>query len=74
MNAGGVENSGMDNTEALKPSTTPAGSAPVPQSPDQTIDPDEPIGDDGVNYDVYADDAASQSSTSTTNDTAVDFS
>ncbi len=65
----------MVNTETIKPSTTPAGSAPVPQSPDQTIDPDEPIGDDGVNYDVYADDTTSQSSTPTANDaSAVDFS
>ena len=57
MNAGEVENPGAFDSDEETAKTTPVGGGKNPSEPSQLIDPDEPIGDDGVNYDVYADEA-----------------
>ena len=55
MNAGEVENPGAFDSDEKTAKTTPVGGGKNPPESSQLIDPDEPIGDDGVNYDVYAD-------------------
>lgn len=64
MNAGEVENPGAFDSDEKTAKTTPVGGGKNPPEPNQLIDPDEPIGDDGVNYDVYADEAETNISTS----------
>ena len=73
MNAGEVENPGAFDSDEKTAKTTPVGGGKNPPEPSQIIDPDEPIGDDGVNYDVYADEAETNTSASTS-DTKMQFS
>lgn len=73
MNAGEVENPGAFDSEEKTAKTTPVGEGKNPPEPSQMIDPDEPIGDDGVNYDVYAD-GPEANGTVAANDTNLEFS
>ncbi len=73
MNAGEVENPGAFDSEEKTAKTTPVGEGKNPPEPSQMIDPDEPIGDDGVNYDVYAD-GPEANGTITANDADLEFS
>lgn len=73
MNAGEVENPGAFDSDEKTAKTTPVGGGKNPPESSQLIDPDEPIGDDGVNYDVYADEAETNTSNAT-NDAEMQFS
>ena len=73
MNAGEVENPSAFDSDAQNANTAPIGGGKKPPEPNQPVDPDEPIGDDGVNYDVYAD-APESTNSSHTNKTDVSFS
>ena len=73
MNAGEVENPSAFDSDEKTAKTTPVGGGKNPSEPSQLIDPDEPIGDDGVNYDVYADEAEINTN-NTTDSTKMQFS
>ena len=56
MNVGEVENPDAFDSDEKKSKSTSVEKGKNPEEPDQLRDLDAPIGDDGVNYDVYADD------------------
>ncbi len=73
MNAGEVENPGAFDPEVNSASSTPTGEGGTPLESRQQRDPEEPIGDDGVNYDAYAD-GPEATSVATTNSAEMNFS
>lgn len=74
MNAGEVENPKAFDSDASVTNETSVGAGATPPEPNQATDPDEPIGDDGVNYDVYADNRPASDSTASENPTDINFS
>jgi len=73
MNAGEVENPGAFDPEVNSASSTPTGEGGTPLESRQQRDPEEPIGDDGVNYDAYAD-GPEATGVATTNSAEMNFS
>ncbi|MCQ2570752.1 MAG: hypothetical protein MJ154_00675 [Candidatus Saccharibacteria bacterium] len=72
MNVGEVENPGTFDSEKKKASTAPENGDGKSLESSRIRDLDEPIGDDGVNYDVYADEETTN--TTATTEAEINFS